>query len=615
MATTDLHMQVLPVETGGAEPAGLSQRLHGFARTATLIRAARSEARNTLLLDNGDFLWGNGSETLQLQGRKRPHPMIEIMNHLGYDAATPGNHDFDQGMDYLKMVTGQAAFPFVCANVMVPGPACPKPLFADFVLLERDMVDLGGQRQKLRIGITGFLPPNSIAQVEANCCRIDTRDIIEAAREVVPRMQAQGADLIIALAHTGLGSVTHRPNMENAAVPLAAIRGIDAVIAGHRHKVFPGPDWPEHPVLDAQAGTVHGKPVVSAGFWGSHLGLIDLELEQRGGRWAVRGHKVSARPVATRQQNGAVTALAEADPRIEQIIRPTHRHLVRQLARPLGHSEHTLHTFFALAAPSRAVQVIQRAQLWHMHRVLEAGGAGSDGAGLPLLSSACAFKTGGYGGPENFTNTRAGVLTMAAISDLYPFPNRLVALRVTGAAMRDWLERAASVYNRALPGLVVDLKAPEVPAYLYETVLGLDYEIDLSRPALFDQYGNRTRTSGGRIRALTHKGQAVGDDQPFVLITNSYRTGGGGAYPLPETARQLALEPVDMQQVLGTYFRAHASVPAPLEAHWRFAPLPGAKMRFRSAPQAMEHLPGTTGSEIRPTGRDTHGYQLFDMLL
>ncbi len=606
MATTDLHMQVLPVETGGAETAGPHQRLHGFARTATLIRNARREARNTLLLDNGDFLGGNGSERLPLPGPGRLHPMIEIMNHLGYDAATPGNHDFDQGMDYLKRVTEQAEFPFICANVRATGPACPTPIFADFVLLERDMADLSGQGQRLCIGITGFLPPNSIAQVEGNCCHIETRDIIEAAHDVVARMQAQGADLIIALAHTGLGSATHRPNMENAAVPLAAVKGIDAVIAGHRHKVFPGPDWPDHPALDAKAGTVHGKPVVSAGFWGSHLGLIDLELERRGGRWAVRGHKVNARPV---------TALAEADPRIERIIRPTHQRLVRQMAQPVGHSAHALHTFFALAAPSRAVQVIQRAQLWHVQRALQAGGAGSDVAGLPLLSSACAFKTGGYGGPGNFTNTRAGVLTMAAISDLYPFPNRLVALRVSGAMMRAWLERAASVYNRALPGLVVDLKAPEVPAYLYETVLGLEYEIDLSRPALFDQYGNRTGASGGRIRALTHQGRALGDDQHFVLITNSYRTGGGGAYPLPEPARQLALEPVDMQQVLSAYFRAHDPVRAPLEAHWRFAPLPGAKMRFRSAPQAMEHLPGMTGNEIRPAGRDAHGYQLFDMLL
>ncbi len=614
MATTDLHMQVLPRDLHG----GNDHHRHGFAHTATLIRAARREATNTLLLDNGDFLNGNGSELTVRTPWQPLHPMIEIMNDLGYDAAAPGNHDFDQGLDYLQTVTGQARFPFVCANALVAGPDGTHTLFDEYIILKRSFYDQNGQKQALRIGITGFLPPNSITQDPENSPYIATNDIIESAHHVVARMRRQGVDLVIALAHTGLGHAEHLPNMENAAIPLAAIDGIDAIISGHRHLVFPGPDWSRTAELDPQRGTVHGKPVVSAGFWGSHLGLIDLELERTGGPaskggWKVRGHTVTARPVSRRSQTGAVVTLVEPDAKVAQIIKPVHKHILKGLSQPLGHSAERLHSFFALAAPSQAVQLIQRAQLWHMRRVLAE--TGSEGEAAPLLSSACAFKTGGYGGPDNFTDTKAGPLTMAAIADLYPFPNRLVALSISGAGLRDWLERSASVYNRALPGMVVDLKAPEVPAYLYETVLGLDYAIDLSRPARFDQYGNRFETAHGRIRELTYQGRPIGDSDRFTLITNSYRTGGGGAYPIAQDAKPLALAPIGVQQVLREYIQAHDILEAPLEAHWRFAPLANATMRFRSAPRAVALLSELATQNIRRVGSDAHGYALFDLSL
>ncbi len=616
MATTDLHMQVLP-ETGEGPSSGKAgergrQLAHGFAHTATLIREARAQSGNSLLLDNGDFLCGNGSEILLPFPLKHTHPMIQIMNHLGYDAAAPGNHDFDQGLEFLQTVTGQAGFPFVCANVFgeTTGTRTGQKLFDEYVILERTMLDRNNRPQRLRIGIVGFLPPNSVAQVESNACHINTTDIIESARKTVARMKRQGADLIIALAHTGLGAIEHVPNMENAAIPLAAIDGIDVVISGHRHQVFPGPDWPKCQVMDPVKGSVHGKPVVSAGFWGSHLGLVDLDLVRSSKGWRIRAHTVTARPVSKPRKTGEDKAMVTADAQVSRIIRPMHRLIRARLTQPLGHCAHPLHTFFALAAPSRAVQLIQHAQLWHLRRTLS-----STLPDIPLLSSACAFKTGGYGGPGNFTDTKAGALTLAAVSDLYPFPNRVVALPITGAFLLNWLERAASVFNRALPGMTVDLKAPEVPAYLYETVLGVDYTIDLSRPARFDFYGNHRGQNTGRIKSLRYKGKPVTDGDRFILVTNSYRVGGGGAYPIPGPVSPLALPPIYMQDVLIAYFRAHGSLRIPLENHWRFAPRPRATMRFRSAPKARAHLPRPGTGQIRLVGKDSHGYALFDLSL
>ncbi|MEJ2036992.1 MAG: hypothetical protein P8X69_13510, partial [Maritimibacter sp.] len=121
------------------------------------------------------------------------------------------------------------------------------------------------------------------------------RDIVETAQMMVPQIRAMGADIVIALAHSGIGAEMAAPGLENAVVPLAQLPGIDAIIAGHAHQVFPaaGGQWPNG--VDAESGFVHGVPVVSAGFWGSHLGLIDLALGKDGnGKWRVDDAHVEA---------------------------------------------------------------------------------------------------------------------------------------------------------------------------------------------------------------------------------------------------------------------------------------------------------------------------------
>lgn len=177
---------------------------------------------------------------------------------------------------------------------------------------------------------------------------------------------------------------------------------------------------------------------------------------------------------------------------------------------------------------------MQRAQRDFAARVLRGGTAHEN---LAILSSASALKCGGIGGPpDHYTDVPAGEVTLRAISDLYLYPNDLVALKVTGAMLRDWLERAASVFNRLDPSRpdqpVIDPSTP--PCYLYETVLGgLDYQIDLSEPALFTPPRGGVRINaptgqGGRVRNIRHKDRSLSDDTEFLLVTNGFRASGGG---------------------------------------------------------------------------------------
>ena len=106
-------------------------------------------------------------------------------------------------------------------------------------------------------------------------------------------MRAAGADVIIALCHSGIGGEAHTPGMENAAIPLAGIDGIDVVLTGHTHEQFPGHDRAANDVVDPVAGTLHGKPAVMAGFYGNRLGMVDLHLRWENGAWHIARYRVT----------------------------------------------------------------------------------------------------------------------------------------------------------------------------------------------------------------------------------------------------------------------------------------------------------------------------------
>ncbi|RUW15823.1 2',3'-cyclic-nucleotide 2'-phosphodiesterase, partial [Mesorhizobium sp. M1E.F.Ca.ET.041.01.1.1] len=126
---------------------------------------------------------------------------------------------------------------------------------------------------------------------------VKTRDIVEAAKAWVPQIREEGADIVIALSHSGI-DVKQGDMMENASFFVAGVEGIDAVFTGHQHLVFPGKkDFQALDGVDTGKGTLQGKPAVMGGFWGSHMGLIDLLLERDGSKWRVVSATSEARPI------------------------------------------------------------------------------------------------------------------------------------------------------------------------------------------------------------------------------------------------------------------------------------------------------------------------------
>src|SRR5215475_7551618 len=326
LSTTDIHTHIVDYDYY-RDQRDVSL---GLARTATLIRQARGEARNALLFDSGDLIQGNPlGDFVAVEQRLQPgqvHPVFKALNLLDYTAASLGNHEFNYGLDFLHLALAGAHFPYVTANVFVAGPdrAAAPPLIKPYVILDRDCIDEGGITRRLRVGVIGFVPPHFMRWDNANHDdRALVIDIVEAARRYVPQMRAAGADLVVALVHSGLSAVPARGMDENAAAYLAQVPGIDAILAGHSHLVFPDPSFANLPGVDVARGTIRGVPTVMAGFWGSHLGVVDLTLRRTATGWTRVDGTATTRAIRRREDNRWVPTV-QPEPAVEAAVQAEH---------------------------------------------------------------------------------------------------------------------------------------------------------------------------------------------------------------------------------------------------------------------------------------------------
>lgn len=270
--TNDMHSELIPHSPAvDYRPGEENPAVGGFARLATAVDEIREDRRKAgepvLLFDAGDFLGGAPFAWLALNGSAAE---LTIMQEMGYDAVTIGNHEYDYGADVLAQYLLQAGYPeahqktlILASNTEAPSD---HPLAALGLYKKTGMFEM---ENGLKVGVFGLIGRDAVLSM-GETGDMQFLDQHETARQMVDELEEQGADVIVALSHSGVGE--DRELARNVA-------GIDVIIGGHSHTAL------FEPVL--QGSTI----IVQTGFLGMYLGQLELAYNPLTGKLRVRNEE------------------------------------------------------------------------------------------------------------------------------------------------------------------------------------------------------------------------------------------------------------------------------------------------------------------------------------
>lgn len=520
LATTDLHGRVQDWDYFRNAPySERSGDTTGLARVGSVVdsvRAAKGED-SVLVVDNGDFL--QGTPLSYYYARQEPvtetgaeHPMAAAYDAIGYDAQVVGNHEFNYGLDLLQAYTDDVDHPVLGANVV--DAATGEPYLPPYTLRK---VQVPGAKP-VTVGIIGLTTPGSAIWDRANVeGRVEFLDMVESAQRWVPVVDRQ-ADVVVVLSHAGVGGTSSygpdaAPTENPTDVIARTVPGIDAMVVGHSHR-----DVPSQVVRNEASG--EDVLLTQPYRWGGTVSQVDFSLTKTRGQWDVTA--ATAKALRTRDY--------PEDPDVLAATAEAHETTVEYVNQVVATSTEELSAATSRYEDTAILDFIQQVQTDTVEGALE----GTQYGDLPVLSIAAPFsRTAVF--PE-------GPVTIRDIAGLYVFDNTLEAVTLTGAQVRDYLEYSARYFTQVPATGDVDPEtitgAGGTPDYNYDVLSGVDYDLDVSRPA------------GERVTRLEVDGTAVADDDVFVVAVNNYRRSGGGNFPHVSTAPKVYDEQLEIRQLL-----------------------------------------------------------------
>lgn len=417
--TNDFHSRVEPVNkydsTCDAETQAKNECFGGSARLATAIDRVRAEAEAkgepVILLDAGDQYQGS-----LFYSTYKGKDTVELMNRLGYDAMTVGNHEFDDGPEGLAVLLDGVDFPVVSANIDVSQSNVLKGKLPKTAVL-----DAGGEK----IGIVG-LTTTETTQIASPGPSVVFQDEAESLAAAAADLAAQGVNRIIALTHVG-----YDRDQE-----MARVAGVDAVVGGHTHTYLKTGDEDaagDYPTMVAGEGGAQ-VPVVQAGTAGRYLGHLVLTFDDAGNVTAAEGEPILL-DASIPEDEGVKARVAELAKPLEEL----RQRQVAQLAGPIGADRDQCRARECEMGSVVADAMLERVRNQGVTIAIQNGG------GLRAAID-------------------AGPVTMGEVISVLPFQNTLATFRLPGADVVAALENGASQYEEG--------------AGRFAQVAGLKYTVD-----------------------------------------------------------------------------------------------------------------------------------------
>lgn len=619
LETSDIHANMMDYDFYKDD---YTQRF-GFTRTASLIRKMQNEVKNSVLVDNGDLIQGSPmadwaySNYLNDLNDQRTHPAYKALNAMHYTVGGLGNHEFNYGLDFLNRVLAGATFPYINANIF--DVKTDKPYFRPYVIIDTLVIDRDGKPQHLKIGYISFVPPQVMEWDKNNLSgKVYAKDITETAKLFVPKIKAEGADVIIAIAHSGLSSEPYKLMAENSVYYLSTVKDIDAILFGHTHSIFPGKNFNNIAGIDNHNGLINGIPAVMPGQWGDHLGVIDLTLEQREGRWHVIQSKSQAKPIFDTINN---KALVDPDQSVRAVLVDDFKQTRHYMGRIIGESSDDLFSTLALVQDDPTIQLINNAQIDYVKYYIQGD---PDLANLPVISAVAPFKAGSRkNDPTAYIEIPKGKLSVKSVADLYVYANTLAAVKINGTKLKEWLECSAGLFNQ------VDIQDTQ-PQYLinwqkfrlYNFDIidgGIGYEIDITQPPRYDENCQLINPNSQRIKNLTFNAKPIDSKQNFILASNNYRA-LTGIFPGSGEQNIVINSPDPVKEILARYIEKvtlqQGKVEVQPDNNWRLRPITSPvilDLRIETSPtlEAKAYIDKHAQYPMSYLNNDSVGYAVY----
>lgn len=435
----------------------------GLARISTYVNQVRAENPNTILVDAGDTIQGTIMTDDLYSKDTANHPVPAALNYMKYDAWTLGNHEFNFGVDKLKSIIDQADMPVLAANIKNADGSYFTG--AGYTIVER-----GG----VNVAIIGVDTPN-IPRWDGTKQGVDQltfEPMADAVAECIEEIGDQ-ADVIMVSAHAGLEAEYSTDGSDAAKTILDKCPEVDVLQMGHTHTTYINNDT--IPVGEAKNNA--GEVV-----------RYDLTLNADKEITSATVETVSMKDVEPDQGLRDVAAIKDAQEKTVSFIQDN----------VLGHAA-------ADFQPVNEINGLPEGRLQDTAVIDLIGTVQLENSGADVTAVAL-FK--------DTSDLKKGDLNYGNMFDIYKYPNVLYTVKVTGAEMKAYMEWAAECWNQWKPGDINISFNPDKAGYLHDHFIGLNYEVNLSKPA------------GQRIENVTFQGQPLTDDQVLTLCVNDYRYTG-----------------------------------------------------------------------------------------
>ncbi len=615
-ATTDMHGQSVKLNYDSASDGEGS-----LAQIAGIVKEKRKIKYGTsVTVDCGDNLYGIGAESLMKGSDSGAQYMYEEMKALGYDAITLGNHDFDYGVDYIKKAISDTGMKSKVVLSNVVDAKTKKNLYKSGMIVKKNITTTSGKKKTIRIGFVGAVVPSltrkkdgmssesdsdatevtSLATAVSWQGIIETRDIVESVRSEAKALKRDGADLVIALIHSGIGSEKAKKLDDNVGYAVTAIPEVDAVCAGHTHMDFPYDSAKAEPYYDYSDtdgdGLMHGKALIEEKDHASSLGIADIKL----------GFSAAGKPYI-KYQTAKIRKIKDSDPEDPDIVSINKKYdeiYQKIYDRTVTSTDQNADNYFGMIEDNPLIHLANSAKIEYGIRAVK--NLDDRYKNAPVIAST-QYQLGGKNSSDYLKID--GTVQVKDLLNLEAFnQQRAKVYYMTGAQLKESLEyqvarfyqdpaSAASAKWDAETKKLVDqgLKPVLTPDHQnnwngFRVYDGIEYVVDPSKPARYNEDGEKISDSN-RIISLTRNGVPVSDDQIFILVSKNISSTFDPTFSKVAEKQCIVSKTAHISSMLETYMKTQTvdgRLAMLTDGNWKIAFPQGSDYIIKSSADASE---------------------------